>query len=893
MARKGRASDAGHASEAKQSRVEAKGGNSGSQGQAQGAADFLTQLRPGGPWVLVAIDPDTEKNIITITAQQQADVNSFVQRWNGKRNLYYSVNPVRQALDKKPKKTDIAAIEYLLSDLDPAKDETPVAAKARYRAQLEKMQPMPTAVIDSGNGLNGLWRLGTTIPLGAPVRDSKGKLTFSDEDKATIADVEARCKAMMERLGSAAGTQNIDRILRLPATINLPTKAKRAAGRVQCETALLWFNGATCTLDDFPLADEPHSQGKRGGEAKLPAELLAMLYLPDSGAGNPVGHWPTRSHLFYAFINAALRKSVDENTIVEAALDPAYAGNAIYAHVQENGGEDHVKRQIERAANEMPSVDDKGRTIITVVEGKLDETWRATQKALIEHNCPVYVRGNKLVQPLWRWEQSSTDKRQVLTAYIERLNVDRLADMTQHRAVQFRKYNARVRRVIDIDPPNDVIRRLLEIKYWLFPTLVGIINAPTMRDDGSLLTEPGYDRATQLWHKSSGEVVLPPIPERPTREEAVAALKELNGLLEEFPFEVNEGETKERCVARSVALAGMMTTALRGALRVAVPHFLVNAPEPRSGKTYLIILITVLATGHIPPSTAGASEDRPDELEKRIETAALSGRPIMHLNNLPNGMNFDSPRLSELGTEGFVTIRILGRHEEGLCDCRATTVFLNGNNVRVVGDLVLRTLECSLDPKSEEPEKRTFKFDPLAAIRKDRGAYLSAIFTIARAFLRADHPIPKPEGMHSVAGFEAWSRLVQQPLMWLGMADPCGNITSMRAMDAQSDELQRLHSVLRMIFKSGDTFTTAMCSRNAGEMRTTAYGKTEFKWPELRDLMTVNGRLNPEHFGRMLGRHVNRMVGGWCYRPARNVQGSKAYVLVGPAAAPQPDGERV
>src|SRR6516225_7909157 len=252
MPRKGKASDAGHASEAKQSRAEAKGGNNGSQDQTQGAADFIAQLRPGGPWLLVAIDPDTE-TITATTAQQQADVNSFVQRWNGKRNLYYTVNPIRQALTKKPKKTDIAAIEYLLADLDPAKDEAPAAAKARYRAQLEAMQPAPAAVIDSGNGLNALWRLATALPLGAPVPNAKGNLVFSAEDKATIADVEARCKAMMEQLGSAAGTQNIDRILRLPATLNLPTKAKRAAGRVPCETALLWFNGVTCTLDDFPL----------------------------------------------------------------------------------------------------------------------------------------------------------------------------------------------------------------------------------------------------------------------------------------------------------------------------------------------------------------------------------------------------------------------------------------------------------------------------------------------------------------------------------------------------------------------------------------------------------------------------------------------------------------
>src|SRR5262245_38557871 len=119
----------------------ASGNGTGPAGAAQ--ADFLAQLRPGGPWLLVAIDPDTE-TITAITAQQQADVTGFVQHWNGKRNLYYMVNPIRQALDKKPAKTDVAGIEYLLADLDPAADETPAAAKARYRAQLETMQPTPT-----------------------------------------------------------------------------------------------------------------------------------------------------------------------------------------------------------------------------------------------------------------------------------------------------------------------------------------------------------------------------------------------------------------------------------------------------------------------------------------------------------------------------------------------------------------------------------------------------------------------------------------------------------------------------------------------------------------------------------------------------------------------------
>jgi putative DNA primase/helicase len=608
-------------------------------------------------------------------------------------------------------------------------------------------------------------------------------------------------------------------------------------------------------------------------DGELPRSLLLKL----AAQGDKPAGYPSRSELYYAFICEALRLGIDENAIVAAALDEAYVGNSIYEHVQDNHGEDYVRRQIERAVNEQHT-DEKGRTIIIVPEGDTDATWRATQKALITHNSPVYVRNNRLVEPLWRWERGD-DGSTVLTTRLEVLNLTRLTDIVAHRVVRFQKYDGRGNRLKNIDPPSSVITQLLGAKYWPLPTVVGIINAPTMRKDGSLLTEQGYDPQTKLWYKSSGAVVLPPIPEHPTRVEALAALAKLNELLVGFPFaKQKEEETSERCVARSVALAAMMTTALRGALQVAVPLFLVTATEPRTGKTYLVHVIAMLATGHIPPSTAGASEERPDEIEKRIETAALSGRPIMHLNNLPNGMVLDSARLAELCTEGHVNIRKLGKHEEGLCDCRATTVFLNGNNIRVAGDLVPRTLLCRLNAKEEEPETRTFDSDPIAQVRKDRSAYLAAIFTIVRAYKAAGCPVPA--GMHSVAGFEDWSSLVQQPLMWLGMADPFGEITSMRAMDPTLEELTNLLNVLRNTFKEGDKFTVAMCQKEADKQSSDNHGRPYYVRQDLRDLMTFNGKLNARSFGRLLGKHLERIKDGWYYEPAGTVHGAAAYVLV-------------
>jgi hypothetical protein len=203
------------------------------------AVEFLEKLRPGGPWVLTAIVPDGRTE--TITATNSNAVAAFVRANNGKKNIYYSVNPTRTAMTSKAAKKDIAAIEYFLADLDPKEDETPEAAKARYLDALETHRPTCTAIIDSGNGIQVLWRLAEPIAL---VGDTA----------AMIADVEARVKALMETIGSVAGTQNIDRILRLPGTTNLPTRKKLRDGRVPCPTALIRFNGATCAVDDFPPA---------------------------------------------------------------------------------------------------------------------------------------------------------------------------------------------------------------------------------------------------------------------------------------------------------------------------------------------------------------------------------------------------------------------------------------------------------------------------------------------------------------------------------------------------------------------------------------------------------------------------------------------------------------
>src|SRR3974390_2130292 len=248
---------------------------------------FLKQLRPNGPWILLAALPDEVPpksgipQIIAKPFNTSADALAFVVQHNGTRNLYYSTNPTKKPMSKKPAKIDIAAIEYFLADCDPAEGEKPEDAKARYLGQLNNdFDPPPTAVVNSGGGIQCLWRLNQPIDLSQyPLltiegkTDEKGKkgkdkLVLGPEALKIVEDAEARTEAIMLRLGAKAGTQNIDRILRLPGTINLPNEKKRKDGRVECPTGVISFNDASYALESFPLPvpEEPKPKTPEGGD---------------------------------------------------------------------------------------------------------------------------------------------------------------------------------------------------------------------------------------------------------------------------------------------------------------------------------------------------------------------------------------------------------------------------------------------------------------------------------------------------------------------------------------------------------------------------------------------------------------------------------------------------
>ena len=355
-------------------------------------------------------------------------------------------------------------------------------------------------------------------------------------------------------------------------------------------------------------------------------------------------------------------------------------------------------------------------------------------------------------------------------------------------AVVWERFDVKADKWVRTDPPRPVTAQIMDmVGEWPFAPLAGVIGCPTLRPDGSLLSAEGYDFATGLVLISA--VTMPPLSDCPTRRDAEAAMALLGELLEEFPF-AND-------VSRAVALSSIITPVLRGAMSVAPLH-LITAPEPGSGKSYLADVASMIATGERAAVVAVAPN--PEETEKRLIGAALAGHPIISLDNCRDTLEGDF--LCQVTERPLLQLRPLGTSDKVRVTNTFTT-FANGNNISVAADMVRRTVTCSLDANVENPECRTFLGDPLAAVRRNRGAYIAACLTIARAYFAAG----KPHRLPPLSSFEGWSDTVRSPLVWLGAGDPVVSIAAARRADPVRQGRSRVFEAWRDDVGTGIGFT--------------------------------------------------------------------------------------
>lgn len=225
---------------------------------------------------LVAILPDVPSKKSLQGKYFGDDVEQALD-WAEKHNnlgwgLYWTLNYVGPGVGTKPSKTDIQAARGAHCDLDPPKDGS-VWDKVDKINLLCNYAVPPSLVIDSGNGIQPVWLLER------PAKDWK--------------TIESANISIRDAFGGD-DCHNIDRLLRLPGSVNYPNNAKKLRGCTPCRASFaVPDTGRRYQPRELLAAFPPSRQVKaksapeaQGGTKSTEGELIAAIKRGDNWHNN-------------------------------------------------------------------------------------------------------------------------------------------------------------------------------------------------------------------------------------------------------------------------------------------------------------------------------------------------------------------------------------------------------------------------------------------------------------------------------------------------------------------------------------------------------------------------------------------------------------------------------
>lgn len=337
-------------------------------------------------------------------------------------------------------------------------------------------------------------------------------------------------------------------------------------------------------------------------------------------------------------------------------------------------------------------------------------------------------------------------------------------------------------------PPSTMSKALaLAEPEGFWPVLDGMWACQFMREDGSIACERGYDKQTQMLLYSLPD--LEPLPKVVSRKDALAAAHRLTECFRSWDFE------KEHHKGAALAYAATFVLYAGG---FAPPIFCISAPKSGAGKSYLVRVVSYLGTGRDAGflNYDGGSE----EFQKRWDIETMSGAPQKNIDNV-NG-RFGGAFMETNITSRYVEPRILGKSEK-VAVKNVSVKTVNGNNIRPTADMVRRCVYIRMKAKFENAQTRTFDFDPLQYMRRERGSVIRDILIIGMAYRQHLASGGARQKVTPVSDFDEWARRVVEPLVWAGIADPMTGGKELVADDPAGESVERLLWALRDAIEAG------------------------------------------------------------------------------------------
>jgi len=419
------------------------------------------------------------------------------------------------------------------------------------------------------------------------------------------------------------------------------------------------------------------------------------------------------------------------------------------------------------------------------------------------------------------------------------------------------------------DPPAQVTKTLLSLgDRRQLKALTGIITAPTIRPDGSVLNSPGYDPVTGLLLEADSDDLYP-IPITPTLDEARQAYRRLMTPFNDFPL-VSDAD-------RSVLLSALLTAAVRPALPTA-PAFGFDAPLQGSGKTLLAKCIASLALGEVPDIWPHTHARDDEEIRKRIMTILMGGTRAVIWDNVVG--IFDSAALAGVLTSQTYSDRILGKTGSAKIPNKALWL-LTGNNMTLAGDLPRRVLKCRIDPECERPYARRFSIDPETYCQQHRQRMIADALTIIRGWFCAEQGGELP-ATGRMASFEQWDDLVRQPVAWLaahqldnaeaqlGLTDPMDAVDAAQSLDPEQEALDSLLTALEGVFGNrefmvkdvGEIVKRVQRARRSGFNPSDTHSSRDDDLVDVLEELLGNKCTSTRSIGRTLLNRADRLYNG-------------------------------
>lgn len=404
------------------------------------SVDFLQRWCPGGSWVLTAISLD-KKSINTATFTDQKAVLDWLNKYGVDRNIYFSVNPTRYAVSKKPMREDVESLAWLHVDIDPRAGENIEEERKRALNILQNPPgsiPPPTVIVFSGGGYQGFWKL-------EEPREIKGRESAYEDAK--------RFNQALELAFGADNCHNVDRIMRLPGTINRPDKRKLEKGRVPTLAKLVeYHDDRVYPITKFTQATQVQTETKgfsfstkrvkiSGNVKRIDdvnslgnkvSDLCKVVIVQGTDPDNPA-RFPSRSEALFFVCCELVRADLDDDTIYSIISDPEFR---ISASVIDKGSgmESYATRQIERARENavdpqlarlndryaVVTIGGKQRVIYEMRDSTLNRyklvmmTFEDFQKKYMNQlvKCGEDAKGNPRLIPLGKWWLCHPQRRQ-------------------------------------------------------------------------------------------------------------------------------------------------------------------------------------------------------------------------------------------------------------------------------------------------------------------------------------------------------------------------------------------------------------------------------------------------------------------------------------------------